>query len=234
MILQDVLDQLRYGELSSHKLSDLNSQEEYNENVLAQLIAHINMGLLELYTEYPLKRKSLVIELQDNITQYELTTDHALSNAAGTGVKYIKDTDNQPYIGDIIRINSFSDDKRKHIPFNSVECDTGIWLDAYNVVKITKGAVGDLLTIDYQAKHSYLAPNAAMTTEVVLPMTHVQALLYFVAFRVYSSMTGVEHASISSQFYQLFEQEKRQLTKQSLHTIEAMAPVNKFRQNGWV
>ena len=82
MTLQDIFDKLTFGELSQIGVSGNGtgiSQEDY-----PKLISHVNLGLTDLYTKFPLREREVVIQQYDEISFYELDITHAQSNTMPT------------------------------------------------------------------------------------------------------------------------------------------------------
>ncbi len=92
MKLGKLFDLLAAGELIRVNLGDNTTAgvTQYNH---AELINHINMGMLKIYTRVPIRVREVVIQEKADINYYKLDPAFAVSNTASTEpVKYILDT----------------------------------------------------------------------------------------------------------------------------------------------
>ena len=98
MILQECLDKLARGKLGNLAVS---SGGKINPTQIPKIVDAINEALDRLHTVLPLKEKSVLLELYEGRTEYELTSEHSFRKATGTIYDpynfYIRDTEYQPF-----------------------------------------------------------------------------------------------------------------------------------------
>jgi len=200
MLVEDIIDNLKYGELSAHGMF---IGPDFAESDKLKLIYHINIALTELYTRFPLFTRELTLLQLEGKTVYFLHSDHTLQ--AGDKVtydKYILDTREFPFDDDLIRVLSAYDEGGNERRLNDSTAECTITLPAPDIVEIPMPVTGEALFLIYQANHYKVD---ALTHEVMLPINFLPALLAYVAFRVYSGGTSQEHMNISNSMLQKYE-----------------------------
>lgn len=238
MKLSDVFDQLAYGELSQLALVANNEviPEDYN-----RVIAQVNMGLAELHKRFMLKRKTLTLQTLDDVYRYPLLAKH--SQSQGAELPFIIDID-EPFKEDIIEILGVTDEKGWAIPLNVYDADDHLpiaYTPAYNILRFNDVTPLGKYTVSYKAGHVPLAkvedPESfdASKVDIELPMTHLEALLFYVASRVIQPMNGAMNGAPQEgmNYAQRFEQACQQLLYQGLD-VEATHESHRFRRNGFV
>lgn len=238
MKLSDVFDQLAYGELSQLALiaNDEIIPEEYNK-----IISQVNMGLAELHKRFMLKRKTLTLQTLEDVYRYPLLKRYAQSQ--GAELPFILDSD-EPFDEDIIEILGVSNEKGWAIPLNVYDADEHlpvVFTPAYNILRFNDVTPIGKYTVTYKAGHVPLAkvvdPETfdASKVDIELPMTHLEALLFYVASRVIQpingAMNGAPQEGVS--YAQRFEQACQQLLYQGLD-VEATHESHRFKRNGFV
>ena len=200
MKLEDILNDLVYGELSSHGIA-INGTIEAKD--MPRVVAQINNVLTDLYTRFPLLTKEVVIVQNSGITEYHLNSKYAVSNTTTTGVtKYILDTVNDPYMDDLLRIENVYDEVGDCLLINSESSCKVALTPAQDVLEIPNPIDTNYLFVIYRAKHPKVVLN---TVDLLLPEQFRTALLAGVASRIYSGGTAQEHLVISSNLYQKYE-----------------------------
>ena len=208
MTLQDILNDLTYGELSNHgmcmegKIGDIDKPK---------VVSAINSGLLDLYTMFPLLTKELTFIQYSYITQYHLDIKYARTNKeSGEKIKYIYDSKFDPFLGDNLRIESVSNEIGDLLLLNSnSECLVGLTPDM-NTLEIPNPVNTNALFVTYRARHPTVTIDT-LDLDVSFPHHFRNALLAFVGSRVYSGGTAPEHVAKSQELLQKYEMYKAQL-----------------------
>lgn len=200
MKLEDILNDLVYGELSAHGIA-FNGVIEIKDK--PRVIAQINNILTDLYTRFPLLTKEVVVVQDSGITEYHLNSRYAVSNKAVTGVpKYILDTVDDPYTDDLLRIENVFDEVGDCLLINSDSACKVALTPAQDILEIPNPVDTNALFVIYRARHPKVTLN---TEDLLLPEQFRTALLAGVASRIYSGGTAQEHLTISNNLYQKYE-----------------------------
>ena len=201
MKLEDIFNDLVYGELSAHGIA-INGAIEAKD--MPRVVAQINNVLTDLYTRFPLLTKELIVIQSSGITEYHLDSKYAVSNTSVTGVpKYILDTASNPYTNDLLRIENVFDETGECLLINSDSACKVALTPAQNVIEIPNPIDTNALFIIYRARHPKV--SLITSTDILLPEQLRTALLAGVASRIYSGGTAQEHLTISNNLYQKYE-----------------------------
>ena len=200
MLVDDIIANLRYGELSNHGMF-LN--EDLAESDKVRLIHHINVGLTELYTRFPLFTRELTLIQLEGKTIYNLKSEYTYQ--AGTAPDfehYILDSRDYPFDDDLIRVTAVYDEGGKERRINDSTASCVVTFPAPDIIEIPEPIHLEALFLIYQANHYKLD---SLSHEVMLPANMLPALLAYVAYRVYTGCTGQEHAMLANSMYQKYE-----------------------------
>lgn len=199
MTLNEIIDDLKYGELASHGMfaTDLSMGDK------DKLIAHINICLTELYTRFPLLTKEFTLIQYSNITEYWIKSEFAKTNTASTEpIKYILDSVDYPFKDDLIRFECIYDEMGDEVIINnSTECNVTA-TPAMDMLQIPDPIDTNAWFVTYRAKHPLVTRD---TTNLLLPSNFKTALLAYIASRIYGSSTSQEHSAKSVSLYQQYE-----------------------------
>lgn len=209
MTLQEIIDTLKYGELT-------NISWDY-ENRIPQVISQINLGLLNLYSRFPVLEKSVSIAQYPHISIYHLTSQYARTNTQSTeNYKYILDTILDPFTDDILQITAATDEFGMSVPLNDENDPRSWFLPAYNQLQIPNAKEGDTAFLIYRAKPKRIDPlTKDFNQEVFLPQFLVDPLINYVAYKISISMGG-DNAQIASVYQQLYEKQCIDIINQNL------------------
>lgn len=208
MTLQDIFDQLTHAELSSLKLGGLLTGEEIPEAHYRQVLAHINLGLTELYKRFFLSSKQLIIQLNDHMSFYKLHNDYAISNKLSIKTpKYIIDSQFDPFQNDILKIEEVFNECGEKICLNDLNERCSLFTPHYDTLQIPLPFEDSIISVHYRAKHpTVVCPKGTdpKEVEVNLPEGLLDALLLFVGYRATRSMGG-EAGQEATGYLQQFE-----------------------------
>jgi len=215
MKLEDIYFQLAYGELRNIALGNgllgaVTEGEGIPAANYAKLLPFVQLGLTELHKRFPLKENTITVTLQPSQVIYPLTIAYAVSNTATTGTKHITDTTLAPFRDDLMqieRVYGTYEGKSYEIPLNEIDNPESIRTTAYNVLLLpddTETAPWLLetttLRVVYRADHpainKYMANAAPGVTEIFLPPSHLEPLLYYIASRQHNPI------GISNEFHE--------------------------------
>lgn len=234
MQLKSVIDNLVTGELNQLgiTLDDVLAPE-----ALPRVIRHINLALTDLYSRFSLKKKDLVVDLAFNKDVYLLDSKHAVSNTDSVEDKYLLDSPVMPFEDDLVQIIDIANDLGESVPFNDMVSGMQVYTPVYNQLGVRGEILSNKLYVRYQAKHWEVAEDADLSeTTLELPPMFLQALLYYVGWRVMSSQLKENAAVTAAGFARAYEGECLRLAGlgQVNRDQGAGAQENKFLNDGWV
>lgn len=234
MNLEYIINHLKDGELNQANLG-FDTEDGVNSNNLGKVINYINSGLVSLYTRFNLKTKEVKVEYNPSINQYFLKVEHAVSNTSSTLPKYILDAD-FPFSNDVLQIQKVtSEDELVIFPLNDSSKPDSVILTGFNSFKLPPQEDRFVFTVHYRATPSKLQTEGKclLDQEVDLPLSHLQALGYYVAHRYYSSRGGMESLNESQVYMNKYLMECEFLTTNGVYKQDNTATTN-FERNGWV
>tara|TARA_R110002012_G_scaffold318308_1_gene536421 strand:- start:65822 stop:66535 length:714 start_codon:yes stop_codon:yes gene_type:complete len=237
MKLSEFFELLEYGELANLTLSGgIDDAKEIRVQDYSTLITHLNLALSDLHTKFNLKERELAIQQYETIAYYTISSEFALTNTTSTEpIKYIADTEANPYTDDLIRVNAVFDEGGNELPINDEHRSSSVFLNAYNVLQIPYPDNANAVFVMYRANHAKLnASIPDLDAEVDVPTYCVEALLSYVASRVHMQKTSQESQATAVNLMAKYNMLCDQIELRNvLHT----SPNNtnlKLGGNGWV
>lgn len=169
MTTQEFIDIVRYSELGNLAVKD-------NTDAI---LAFLNLGMIELYTRFPIKAEEHIIELQEGTTLYEMPSNFMYALSAYGEV--LEDT---PELVHPIAINEEDD------PYS-------IFFPDWNTVQIPAVANGSYISIIYVAKPAAVT-SYNLAEELEIPNTLIDALASYVGYRAHLGVRGDGQAENNS------------------------------------
>ena len=194
MFLSEIFNHLTFGELSKIDIGGTRNGVIAVEDY-PKIISYINLGMVELYKRFSLKRKSLVLQLDSSLTDYPLTTDYALSNdESAEPIKYILDSQAVPFTGDVLHIERVVNSDGKDLPINELDNDDAVYTPAFDTLNVPEPTSNELLTVHYRAEPTPIDLQTTVidTVNVNIPYQLLEALLSYVAHRAYIALPTPE------------------------------------------
>ena len=197
--LQDVTDSLVHGELdqldAGNEFTRCGIQSGMKPEEIPRIISFINMGLTNLYTKFTLKTKQLVLEMNSGTVLYHLTPAHAQSSAEGTGDKYILDSADAPFTGDILSLIAVYNACGHEVPIGDLRDCCSVFYPAWNQLQVPNPVDGEQLTLLYRAKAERIPVDAPMDTVIDLPDVLWECLNFYVAGKYYARNQNTQELS---------------------------------------
>lgn len=190
MKLEDLFSRLSYGELSNLSIGN-EGRGSIREEDIPKVTAHVNDGLLRIYSRFVLSTKQLLVEQVRHITNYHLIPKYAESTGSDVEWPYIKDLPDDKFLGDLIRILEVQDDRGK-LPLNDTGNPNSLFTPYPQVLQVPNPRAGKPLSIEYQARHITLN-NDDLDQEILIPFVLEGALQSFVAYKIFSHMNGQDN-----------------------------------------
>lgn len=236
MKLSDVFSQLTYGELKQMSLGGA-TQGGIDESKYNEVVSHINLALLNVYTRFPIMTKELCIRTREDQTVYELTTAHAMSVDPVDG--YIEDSVIKPFTGDILRIQTARDETGAELAINDENADKALFTNSYNSIRYTDPTAGGALILTYRAAPAPITvptqPADLDTSQIVeIPDVLLEPLLVYIEYRVHKARggeAGLAQARAAKQHYEMLcaDIDKRNILRNA-NNVSNIKPL----QGGWV
>lgn len=193
-----------------------------------KVIKAINLGLMSLYSEFPIKEKMVVVQLHAHITDYLLTTEFSATN--GTAVyKYIMDTTFDPFVEDILKILVVSDEGGSELPLNTNNQLYSVYTPQYNMVQHPFPDDDNAIFITYRARHPEIAFDATPSTyDVFIPGQLLPLLLVFINHKLLASVNKEDSIAKLNEYFGLVSSAK------TLGLFNQESSSNeKLDNNGW-
>jgi len=249
MTLQDIYDQLAYGELRNIVMGSGgigNTEESIPEDKFEIILPFIALGLTELHKRFLLHENELTLDLVPGKGTYVITKDYAVSNTKSKQpVKYILDTDS-PFESDLMRIErvyATYRDKEYEVPLNEIDNAMGVRSTASHLLQVPTDSTKapwlletTSLRVVYRANHPRISKHLAISSPaqvaVNLPDTHLEPLLWYVASRAHNPK------GISNEFHEgnnyagKFEASCQRLITENLQ-VQSHDEIDKFHDRGF-
>jgi hypothetical protein len=241
MLIQQVFDALKYGELSQLAIAS-QLDAEY-----PKLLSHMQLGLTSLHKRFNLKQGALRLVLQPGQTSYALTRVYAVSNTRSRApVRYLEDSVRWPFMDDLLKVESVKTDAGETLPLNEEGNEWSVITPKDTLLEIPAllAAQGnDLpdwakttkLHLVYRANHPKIdVENFDIEfTQIDLPESHLEPLLYFIAARVHAPVGAGNEGQVGMNWTARYEAACRELEGQGLQ-IDKGGENTRLARNGWV
>lgn len=204
MILQDVVNLAKSGELSNLSVKD-DTQA---------VLGYINLGLLELYKRFNLEVKEHIIELQEEVEVYTMPSDFMW------------------VVGAYGEVPETSVDSVAILPINVEDDPLSINTVSWNKVQVPLVAAGAYISIVYVASPTVVT-ESDLVNELALPPQLVEALLHYIGYRAHMSMDGNVQAE-NNTHYRRFEVACKRVKEDGVLTSDDMDMKSRFKGRGFV
>lgn len=234
MKLSDIVLQLGMAELKSLYI-DGDGLGGIPTTQYPAIISSINMCLSDLHTRFLLKQKEVVVQQVANVSMYPLLTDHAVSNTSSAATKFIVDSIADPFIEDIILIESIYDELGQEYPLNNEATDNSLYTPAYNTLQVPEPEEENALFITYRADHPRIPLDTVnlATVNVDLPNVLLSALLAYVAGRMHGTAITEGSIAASMKYNTAYETICTQMDMRNLLDNPDNYSNNKLENNSW-
>lgn len=239
IVLQEIFNLLATGEFSNISLSR-DSTGSIDEKEYPKVVGHLNLGIIEIYKRFNFLQKELNLHLRTEISTYFLRTDKvAALNNLGTRA-YIEQPspdDTEGFLN-IIEIKSVFNSSDDEVNLNDRFSIPYILQLSPDSLKITGFTENQILRIGYQAYPCKIIIKDDFSPEeypVYIPETILEALLYYVAGRVYKPIGSNDssvNADKSASYQQQYELACQKLEVYGLDPQHSDNE-NNFEKEGW-
>lgn len=221
MLLQEIFDQLTYGELSQLSIGGGEAGVIKLSNY-KRIVPHINLALTALHKRFNIKESNVTFILQPNGYSYLLQVE------------------------DIIKIERVLTDDGFALGLNDGADKYSCFTPSIKVLNIAADIVdkaSDLpeqlktisVNVVYRANHAYLVvDDVDADTPVDLPYIYLEPLLLFVAARVMAPLgTGQFEGLAGNTYMAKYEAACQQITDKGLQ-IDTSSNTDRLYSKGWI
>ena len=236
MNLDDIFNQLSYGELAQVMVGNddagLVPASDY-----PRIAASVSLGLTELHKRFLIKETKIRIELVEGISTYVLDSKFAESNVTGTEPnKYIKDSA-EPFLDNVLKIERVYDSSGNEVTLNILEDEDSIMTSGMNVLVLPAEVEYEYIDVVYRANHPALNKanvlNHPLRVEIDLPISYLEALLFYVASRVMNPIGMISEFHEGNNYAAKFEAACIRLEQLNIK-VENHRANDRLADNGWV
>lgn len=200
--VRDLFDDLAYGELSNLKIGNDTIGSIAEENY-PKMISHINLGLIDLFQKFVLKKKEVNVHQIAGVTTYYLRTDHMddIGYCGKNGI-YIEKAAMDPFDDDIVKVIEIFDAAGDVIPLNDkratdqriaqgIEVTPGITHSAHDTLNMILPTTLEIVAVVYQAYYPKIVVKELFDpgkVKLYLPHYLRKPLMLYIAARIVSGM----------------------------------------------
>lgn len=211
MLLKDFFVTLSHIEFSSLSLGS-NGAGSIDGSQANRVVSCINEALAGISTKFVLREKELIIQTFDWKTKYPLRKEYAVTDPTEVSHKYIMDTPNNPYKGDLVKILSVFNEIGQELPINDSDQYASVFIPEYDILEIMHPSDDNAFSVIYQCPLDPLFYNDGSNNEefmdqiLRIPFALRGAFRSLVGYHLFSSMGGQEFGQIAQNFMMRYEQ----------------------------
>lgn len=231
MKVSNIFNDLKYGELRHFNLGESETEGLFpiHNNMIINLI---NQGLLDIYSRVPLMFKEIFIQPKTNMTIYRLLKKYAVSDATLNVPKFILDSIEEPFYGNIIKIHGVYDKNGCAITLNDSAACNSIFVTGMDTIQVPNPSDVDPLSIIYRTFPQELYENGDMTQEVDIPYVYKQALLHFIVAKCHLSRAHMD-SEVKESTYMAKYNSEIEYQKSLGHLVADETSQTKFGMRGF-
>ena len=152
------------------------------------IINALNLELTQLYSRYPVLEKDVAFRRFPEISLYHLTRRYCRSNDESKELyKYILDTHDNPFLGDVLKIENAYTESGQHIVLNDNNNPRAWFTPSFDTIQIPNTTDIDtrIAIIGYKAKPEHINPNTTdFEKDIYIPSYLEEPMIYGITMRV--------------------------------------------------
>lgn len=152
------------------------------------IINALNLELTQLYSRYPVLEKDVAFRRFPEISIYHLTRRYCRSNDESKELyKYILDTYDNPFLGDVLKIENAYTESGQHIVLNDNNNPRAWFTPSFDTIQIPNTTDIDtrIAIIGYKAKPEHIDPNTTdFEKDIYIPSYLEEPMIYGITMRV--------------------------------------------------
>lgn len=234
MKLQELYQNLSFGEFSNLAIG-----EEGAGTIPVQhqpkILAYTNQALVKLSSRFVILEREVAVNTDEAITVYPLRTKYAETDPTPVFRKYIADTVEDPFTGDVVKIRAVHNEVGERLAINDPTDETSVYTPSFDTLQLNYPQTGNTYFVTYQAKHPVLVPDD-LEQEIILPAPLYEALQAMIAHKVFVGMTGEEHSRRAAELLARYEEICRMVEGKDLasDSMNEGSSDDKFEARGWI
>ena len=172
------------------------------------IINALNLELTQLYSRYPVLEKDVAFRRFPEISLYHLTRRYCRSNDESKELyKYILDTKDNPFLGDVLKIENAYTESGQHIVLNDNNNPRAWFTPSFDTIQIPNTTDIDtrIAIIGYKAKPEHIDPNTTdFEKDIYIPSYLEEPMIYGITMRVAERLptqTGIQVVQMAQAKY---------------------------------
>lgn len=195
-----------------------------------KIIMHANEALKKFFTRFVLRERTVILDTVEGISDYLIDSSNSVSNGGET--TYVRDSVEDPYTDDLVRILDVTTSFGQDLTINNAYDELSVFTPRPNLIQVPYPLQGSALGINYQVKATLLV-DGDETQVVDVPELLEKALTSFIAGQVYSGMNSQEALMKSQEHLARYEAICQEMEEFDLLSVSRASNYNKFFANGW-
>jgi len=239
ILLQEIFDTLATGEFSHIKLGN-SLQGTIAETDYPKIVAAVNLGLLDLYKKFPLRKGEFVVHQHADVTNYYLRKERAAGPTEMNDYSYIEIEEGDNFPKDFIQVNSLWESNGIEIPLNdNTQRVIGGFTPEFDVLKMVPRVPPIAVHVEYRARYPKIVITESFDPDKIelhVPDFILEPLLYFVASRVFrgiASKANEGETTSATTYHTLYRTACLEIMHSGLVTGDNNSAAQ-FSDNGWV
>ena len=232
MLLSEIFEHLTYGELS--QLTITGNGTGIKPKDYPVMASHLNLALNAIHSRLPLREEEAVIQLYDNITNYYLRPQFAVSSGSSESIKYIIDTPTSKFNPEVIQVLDVYSENGDELPVNNLSKKDSIFLPTFDCIQVPYPVSDNTIFVIYRASHEKIVVNPSSDLEgieVKIPAYLVSVISYFIASNLIAPM-GENNIGEGNNYLAKYEAAIANIENQGLVSLESFNN-NRIQENGW-
>lgn len=210
ILLSELFEMLATGEFSNMALSR-DHTGSIDEGEYSKVVNHINLGLVEIFKRFNLLQREVTIHADPSVSTYSIQPKFAVDYNLVSLMKYLEKPDDYDGYFSVVKLLDIYDTDGTNYPMNDRHCEPAIMAMSHDTIKITGLEAATELCVIYQSWPTKIVVDDDLDPKefnVSIPEIVVEALLYYVASRVYKptgSNDSTANADKSAGYQQQYE-----------------------------
>jgi len=149
-----------------------------------QVIALMNLGLIEIYGKFNILQEEQTIRIIDGVTRYSL-----VDNSQKVLQVFCRNVGKDPLRGE---------DAFEEVPLNDINDDNSVYTSQPFLLHVPNPDEGKIYSVIQVVTPPYITKDNIDTVDINFPPQYLDPLVNYIAFRAYKSMNGDEQTEIGS------------------------------------
>lgn len=199
------------------------------------ILAFVNEGITRLHSRFPLKTKTLYLEMREGRTEYPLLSKYSFMGFKPelADYPYIRDTPANPFKDDVIKILVVYDNKGNRRGLNDNHNPNGLFTPRPDTIQCIRPRHCEVFAVSYQAKHPVITGEDT-EQEIDVPDTLIPALKYWVAYGYYTGLNTAESTGKAAEYLQMYEAICKEVVDYDLGNSSESNTNTLFEKRGWI